>query len=925
MPASWQDLARQHLRHSQDGEKLRVCCPFHDDTNPSATLYESGVMVCHACKENFSPWKWAERVGIPEHLHPEKPKGKQGDRPNLGPPTAEYLYRDAEGEILYRVLRFDPPGAKKQFKMQRWDGKRFLWSLKDDAGVPIKRVPFHLDYLHRAKPWDPILWVEGEKDAVRAMNLGLDLLATTSPGGAGNFAHVDRPSLEFLRGRTIHLIPDNDQEGERYAADVARALLPLGVDVRIVRLPDLGQKGDLSDWLNTGHTPAELEALLEDAPPFTPANEPPPEDPTDYEDAREALLGSSTPRPNFPLEIFPGWLAEYARQVAVETQTMPAAAGFLALAALSTACQKKFRVHVFGKWVEPLNLYTCTAMESGDRKSAVFRHFQGPIHEYEAEQRKALEEEIQMRSYERHRIQKRIDEIKAAKANKEKDTDNEAMRDLIGQLQRLPEITRPIWFGDDATPEALAGLLATAGERLSLYSPEGGLFTMVGGRYSSKGQSNLDLYLKAYSEEWVRSHRQTRAAVELEKPLLTICVMVQPEVLTATAAREDFRRSGFLGRFLWTVPGSFVGRRKITPAVIADQAEQNYRTGIRALLRVPEPKKPTTIPLTEGAMRVFNLFREWVEEHLSGLHDATTGDLSAMAEWGQKLPGNTARVAGLLHLASLAPGWSMLEHASDAKDHLPPMPEKTMMRACQFAIRFLVPHAQHVFYDLLKIGERPERDAPPPVKTSVRVKVVDYLQRKTEENPSWTFTRQKLWQLQKHRFDSALSFRDLFEKLFEIGIIEQVESEEELRSGRGGRSFAPSFRFKKDEHLLGLLGGKIEASYTQDHDHSFFLIENGSTKANNHAVSPNGHGFSLTDYLSSLVNSPPSTPETLECPPLQRFSLGGGNKCSPLTPDQSPPNNQLGGPRGGESRPPNHESPRSGDPIQEIEGEDYVL
>ena len=41
----------------------------------------------------------------------------------------------------------------------------------------------------------------------------------------------------------------------------------------------------------------------------------------------------------------------------------------------------------------------------------------------------------------------------------------------------------PRWLVDDATPEALAGLLVTYG-RISLLSPEGDVFDQMAGRYN---------------------------------------------------------------------------------------------------------------------------------------------------------------------------------------------------------------------------------------------------------------------------------------------------------------------------------------------------------------------------------------------------------------------------------------------------------
>lgn len=58
------------------------------------------------------------------------------------------------------------------------------------------------------------------------------------------------------------IIPDNDGVGERHALQVAHSLLPVAKAVKIVRLPDLPQKGDISNWLDQGHTKDELAAIV---------------------------------------------------------------------------------------------------------------------------------------------------------------------------------------------------------------------------------------------------------------------------------------------------------------------------------------------------------------------------------------------------------------------------------------------------------------------------------------------------------------------------------------------------------------------------------------------------------------------------------------------------------------------------------------
>ncbi|MEI6560260.1 MAG: VapE domain-containing protein [Rhodospirillaceae bacterium] len=97
--------------------------------------------------------------------------------------------------------------------------------------------------------------VEGEKDADNLTRLGL--VATCNAAGAGKW----RPEFAgYFRGADVVIFPDADQPGRDHAAMVAANLASVAARVRVVELPELPPKGDVSDWLAAG---GSLEALLE--------------------------------------------------------------------------------------------------------------------------------------------------------------------------------------------------------------------------------------------------------------------------------------------------------------------------------------------------------------------------------------------------------------------------------------------------------------------------------------------------------------------------------------------------------------------------------------------------------------------------------------------------------------------------------------
>ena len=90
---------------------------------------------------------------------------------------------------------------------------------------------------------------EGEKDCDTLSRLGL--VATCNAEGAGKWrqSHADR-----LKGRRVAILPDNDDAGRKHAEQVAASLQGKATDVRVVALPGLADKGDVSDWLAHGGT-----------------------------------------------------------------------------------------------------------------------------------------------------------------------------------------------------------------------------------------------------------------------------------------------------------------------------------------------------------------------------------------------------------------------------------------------------------------------------------------------------------------------------------------------------------------------------------------------------------------------------------------------------------------------------------------------
>lgn len=208
----------------------------------------------------FSDWKearsfYADKVGVslkPEQFPVRKPWGDL---------VTTYDYCDEQNALLFQVCRFQQSNGEKTFRQRRPDGKSgWIWNTKG-----IKKPPFRLPELLAASPDEPVFIVEGEKDVLNLV--GGQFVATTCAQGAGKWKVSYK---HYLKGRQVVILPDNDSKGGEHAQDVARKLYGFPVSIKIVELPGLAEKGDVSDWIEAGHSPQELSDLVQTAPEWRP-------------------------------------------------------------------------------------------------------------------------------------------------------------------------------------------------------------------------------------------------------------------------------------------------------------------------------------------------------------------------------------------------------------------------------------------------------------------------------------------------------------------------------------------------------------------------------------------------------------------------------------------------------------------------------
>jgi hypothetical protein len=233
----------------RNGDGYMACCPAHDDQNPSLSIREknNGEPLFH-CFAGCTDKAIRRALGLEEKYSRDNRTGEM----------TTFDYCDEEGKLLYQVVRLEP----KKFYQRRPDGSGG-W-INNLSGV--RRVLYRLPKLLASKTTETVFICEGEKDCDRLEQFGC--VVTTNVSGAGKWRDE---YCEPLRKRNAAIIPDNDAVGRQHAEKVARTLYNIASSIKIIDLPGLPEKGDVSDWLNHGHTVEELRHLVNTEPVWKPS------------------------------------------------------------------------------------------------------------------------------------------------------------------------------------------------------------------------------------------------------------------------------------------------------------------------------------------------------------------------------------------------------------------------------------------------------------------------------------------------------------------------------------------------------------------------------------------------------------------------------------------------------------------------------
>ena len=327
MTMTIEKIAQSLGSSSRKAGGFMATCPCHDDGKASLSIDEKDgklLFKCMAGCEQSDVFAEIKRRGYLPELD-RKPKPPKVSKKFV----AAYDYTDESGNVVFQCVRYEPKG----FSQRRTDGNGgHIYNL-DGVTLTIYNLPEIIP-----SPWCAI--TEGEKDADNLKGIGIP--ATTAPMGAGKW----KPEYNrYFAGKKVVIFSDNDVPGQKHEHMVAMALSGIAAQIKLVILPDLPPKGDVSDWLLIpGNDRAKLMEIIKATAEWTPQAIP-----TPALVAEKPLQDNVVPPENQEPEpvrqwprldpaALPGIVGEFVTEATRQSEADPAAVLFTFL----TACAVEF-------------------------------------------------------------------------------------------------------------------------------------------------------------------------------------------------------------------------------------------------------------------------------------------------------------------------------------------------------------------------------------------------------------------------------------------------------------------------------------------------------------------------------------------------------------------------------------------------------
>ena len=468
--------------------------------------------------------------------------------------AALHEYQHASGAPSHWRIRLNPPAGSDQKKLilpMHFDGANFVLKEPKFSGKkPLYRLPVI------AGNAEPVMIVEGEKDADALANLGVQ---STTSGGASS---ADAADLTPLAGRECVIFRDYDEPGLRYAQQFTSKLMALNCTVRLVDVAALGmlEKDGAFDWLalHPDATAADVWALptIEPIAPSLSSVLAVPPKAHNWPEPKPLPEGLPDVEP-FDLELLPEALRAFVADAAHRMDCPP---DFIAVPLMIAAgsvigrsvCVRPKR---HDNWTIVPNLWGCIVGRPSSTKSPALDQAIAPLRMLESQARSKHTEAVT--EWKGRKTLADIDSSKAKSEIKKARNDLERM-ELAMQLNAAEDEPAPVekrYSTSDATVEKIGELLAVNDRGILTVRDE--LVGFLRGMDRDGQEGARSFYLESFNGTGGFTYdRIGRGTVHIEACCTSIVGSVQPGPLlefvrqtTAGGAGDD----GFLPRFQMAV------------------------------------------------------------------------------------------------------------------------------------------------------------------------------------------------------------------------------------------------------------------------------------------------------------------------------------------------------------------------------------
>ena len=201
----------------------------------------------------------ADPLTLPARTAPDK-KGKPrfvvaGDEgPRVrGGEKRRHVYR--QGKVPVRIKVIIQDSAFNVYRVVDGDGKTG-WQFRKPDGS--RSVPYYVAGNDLFASNALLFWPEGEKDVDSVAKRGGSAFTF---GGTGD--GLPSGCEQYLIGRMVVILADNDADGRRHAEGKAVLAATVAESVRVIHFAELPNKGDVFDWFALGNSFEELIQRVE--------------------------------------------------------------------------------------------------------------------------------------------------------------------------------------------------------------------------------------------------------------------------------------------------------------------------------------------------------------------------------------------------------------------------------------------------------------------------------------------------------------------------------------------------------------------------------------------------------------------------------------------------------------------------------------